>query len=700
MKAKIIGVAILAAFLGTGVYFTSWWFLAGFIGFIVGIVLFWSLMVRFKPRSVGQFITFLLGLRKLDDAKRSDKRSDDWQAWFSKQQDKGWQITIEQNHKTQWTDAVSPDNALPEYPRPQLVRDNWLNLNGLWNFNVLSKETDVNKDFPGQILVPYPVEAALSGIGRSLYGGEKMWYKRIFTVPKSWKKDERIVLNFGAVDWEAKVYVNGQFQTEHVGGYTPFSADITDSVNRNGENEIVVIVYDPTDSGEKGREARQLGKQCLIPSMISYTPCSGIWQTVWLESVSAIRIEQVVVTANIKAGVAILDIIINNDTAGINARVTIKGESKSVTAPANQPIVIAPDEVNLWSPSNPHLYDITVELLDGDKVIDKADAYFAIREVGKKNVNGNVVFTLNDEPIFHHGPLDQGYWPDGNYSPASDEALAWDLEQIKAMGFNMARKHIKVEPARWYYHADRLGILVWQDMISASGFSAPPRDLWLDYLQHAAPFGVKHIDVRDNDYKGWGRTENSQKIFFQELQELITHLRVFPSIVSWIPFNEYWGQFDAAKATDFIKTIDPTRAVNNVSGNCDQGVGDVFDIHVYMQDLKPVVDPTNYRVCVIGEYGGQTLAIESEKFSEKTFGYGKNANQAEFKTAFTDVMHRQMIPCIEAGLSGTVYTQITDVESEINGLITYNRKVIKLPVEEVNEINLKLYSAFERTVNK
>ncbi|MGF1760115.1 hypothetical protein L4D76_19700 [Photobacterium sagamiensis] len=700
MKAKIIGAAILAAFLGTGVYFTSWMFLVGFVAFIVGIVLFWSLMVRFKPRSVGQFITFVLGCRKLEEVKHSDKTSEDWAEWFANQSENGWKVTIEDNHKTRWTDEVSPENVLPEYPRPQLVRDRWMNLNGLWQFNVIKKELDANDDFPGQILVPYPVEAALSGIGRPIYGGEKMWYKRTFTVPTDWKSDERIVLNFGAVDWEAKVYVNGQFQVEHVGGYTPFSADITDSVDRNGENEIVVVVYDPTDSGEKKRDARQLGKQCLSPSMISYTPCSGIWQTVWLEPVAAISVEQMVATANIKAGVAILDIITNKPTYGINAKVTIKGESKSVTAPANQPIVIAPDDVILWSPNNPHLYDITVELLDGDKVIDKADAYFAIREVGKKKVNGNVVFTLNDEPIFHHGPLDQGYWPDGNYSPASDEALAWDLEQIKAMGFNMTRKHIKVEPARWYYHADRLGIMVWQDMISASGFSAPPRDLWLDYLQHAAPLGVKHIDVRDNDYKGWGRTESSQNIFFQELKELVEHLRVFPSIVCWIPFNEYWGQFDAAKATDFIKTIDPTRSVNNVSGNCDQGVGDVFDIHVYMQDLKPVVDPTNYRVCVIGEYGGQTWAIESEKFSEKTFGYGKNETQGQFRSAFTDVMHRQMIPCIEAGLSGTVYTQITDVESEINGLITYNRNVIKLPVEEVNEINHKLYSAFERTMNK
>lgn len=698
MKGKIIGAAILAAFLGAGVYFTSWIFLVGFAAVIVGLVLAWSLMVRYKPRSVGRLVTFILGCRKITDVKHSDKRSSDWEQWFANQSINGWKVDIKKNHKTQWTDQVSPENALPEYPRPQLVRDNWLNLNGLWEFNVLSKEIDVNNKFPGQILVPYPVESALSGIGRPIYGGEKMWYKKTFTVPAEWK-GERLILNFGAVDWEAKVYVNGQFVTMHVGGYTPFSADITDKINENGENEIVVAVYDPTDSGEKNRDARQLGKQCLTPSMISYTPCSGIWQTVWIEPVEDIYIEQVVAASNINAGIAMLDIVTNGKQACMDARVTIKATGETFTAPAYQPVVVAPKEVILWSTETPHLYEITVELLNGEEVIDKADSYFAIREVGKKKVNGNVVFTLNGEPVFHHGPLDQGYWPDGNYSPASDDALVWDLEQIKAMGFNMTRKHIKVEPARWYYHADRLGVMVWQDMISASGFAAPPRDLWVDYLQHAAPLGVKHINIRDNDYAGWGRSEKSKEMFYRELEEMVNHLRVFPSIVCWIPFNEYWGQFDAAAASDMVKTLDPTRLVNHVSGFYDQGAGDIYDLHVYMQDLKPVVDPSNYRACVIGEYGGQTWVIESEKFSEKTFGYGKNETQEEFRAAFTDVMHRQMIPCIKAGLSGTVYTQITDVESEINGLITYNRNVIKLPVDEVKVINDKLYEAFEETVN-
>ncbi|MCG7584347.1 glycoside hydrolase family 2 protein [Photobacterium sp. OFAV2-7] len=696
MQGKIIGLAILAAFLAIGVTACGIQFLAWVAAVAAGLFLFWGLMVRYKPRTVGRFVTFLLGCRKIADVKRSDKQSDDWPVWFARQEKEGWKISIEHNHKTQWSEDVGPDNALPEYPRPQLVRERWMNLNGLWSFNVLDKMQDTNEAFPGQILVPYPVEAALSGVGRPVYGGEKIWYKRTFTVPAEWESDERIVLHFGAVDWQARVYVNGQFQTEHVGGYTPFSVDITDAVDHLGENEIVVEVYDPTDSGEKSRDARQLGKQCLTPSMISYTPCSGIWQTVWLEPVAPTRIEQVVTTANIKAGVAMLDVLTNQPTAGFNTRVTIKGEPTSVTVPTGHPIIVAPQEVILWDSDNPHLYEITVELLDGDRVVDQVETYFAIRELGKKKVNGNVVFTLNDKPVFHHGPLDQGYWPDGNYSPASDEALVWDLAQIKAMGFNMTRKHIKVEPARWYYHADRLGIMVWQDMISASGFAAPPRDLWVDYLQHAAPFGVKHINIRDNDYQGWGRSDASKALYYQELEEMIIHLRVFPSIVCWIPFNEYWGQFDAAAATDFVKTLDSTRIVNNVSGFYDQGVGDVYDLHVYMQDLKPVVDPVNYRACVIGEYGGQTWAIESEKFNEKTFGYGKNETQAEFKAAFTDVMHRQMLPVIEAGLAGTVYTQITDVESEINGLITYNRNVIKIPVEEVKAINDKLYQAFDK----
>ena len=657
-----------------------------------------GLLAKFNPVLLSKLWNKFMQRGDLPEAKLPNKKSDDWKEWFEAQSKNGWEMDVSnENHMTPWTsEALGEKCPLPEYPRPQMARERWMNLNGLWDINVLPKEKDVNQDFPGKILVPYPVESKLSGIGRPVYGGEKIWYKRNFSIPSDWK-GERIVLNFGAVDWNAKVYVNGQFQIEHTGGYTPFSADITDSISFVGENEVVVVVYDPTDSNERLDEARQKGKQTLCPSDISYTASSGIWQTVWIEPVSDCRVESVLANSNIEKGYAVIETKTNITTAGIKARITTLCDGKQFVGEPGAPITVIVDEKKLWTPENPYLYTIRVELLDGDKVVDSVDSYFALREVGKARINGEVVLTLNGKPVFHQGPLDQGFWPDGLYTHSSDKALIFDIEQIKAMGFNMTRKHIKIECARWYYHADRLGLMVWQDMPSAGSFTSGSYSMWLDYIQHLAPFGAKHVTVRDNDYKGWNRTENSKAQFYKELEEMIELLYVNPSVVCWIPFNENWAQFDAAAATDFVKNKDATRLINNVSGEQDQNVGDIYDCHIYMQDLWCPKDPANYRANVIGEFGGKTWKVEEEAWSDgKIFSYGKTDSIEDFREQYKALIIGEVKPLVEKGLAATVYTQITDVEGEINGLMTYNRKVVKVNHDEMTETHQEIYDAFER----
>ena len=695
LVAAILAAVLIIAGARLDGYFSIGAYVLSVLPALAAILLFSvALTARFHPVLLSKLFNKFVQRGELPDAKHPNKVSEDWEQWFANQAEEGWKVDIKENHKTPWTDDVDPENVLPEYPRPQLVRERWLNLNGLWQFNVLPKEIDVVSSFPGKVLVPYPVESALSGVGRPIYGGEKIWYKRTFTIPETWR-EERIVLNFGAVDWQAKVFVNDQLQVEHTGGYTPFSADITDAVNMEGENEIVVVVYDPTDSNERKDEARQKGKQTLCPADISYTPSSGIWQTVWIEPVSDCRVESVIANSNIKSGYAVIEAKTNIRTAGIKARITTLCDGQEFIGEPDTPITVLVEEKKLWTPENPYLYNIKVELLDGDKVIDSVNSYFALREVGKKRINGEVVLTLNGKPVFHHGPLDQGFWPDGLYTHSSDKALAFDIEQMKAMGFNMARKHIKVECARWYYHADRLGLMVWQDMPSAGSFTSGSYSMWLDYIQYLAPFGTRHVTVRDNDYEGWNRTENSRAQFYKELEEMIDALYVNPSVVCWIPFNENWGQFDAVAVTDFVKNKDATRLINNVSGEQDQNVGDIYDCHIYMQDLWLPVDPANFRASVIGEYGGKTWKVQEEAWSDgKIFSYGSTESIEDFRNQYKELMVREVKPLVKKGLAASVYTQITDVEGEINGLITYNRKVVKVIPEAMKETHQELYNAF------
>ena len=557
---KIISLLILSALIGSDYYFLQLAITPWVVGAIAALVVYLILAFRFAPKTVGKISRKLLQIaKKLPESRKITTKSDDWSEWFAQQSKDGFKITFEnENHKTPWSDEVSPDNVHPEYPRPQLVRDRWINLNGLWNFNVINKDVESNKEFPGQILVPFPVESALSGINRPIYATERMWYKRTFVVPTDWK-GERIILNFGAVDWEAKVYVNGALQVEHVGGYTPFSADITDAVEFNKDNEIVVVVYDPTDAYdyENNEGLRQLGKQSLHPDMITYSAVSGIWQTVWLEPAPAHRIERIVTTnCNVAEGYAEIAVDSNLGNEGLTARITLKEDGSVYTNKATRSVMVEPANLKLWTPDTPYLYEVTVELLDGETVLDSIETYFAIREVGKKKVNGNVVFTINDEPIFHHGPLDQGYFPDGQYTAPTDEALAWDLVQTKEMGFNMTRKHIKVEPARWYYHADRLGIMVWQDMIGNYDVHNADPDQFFAYISNHSPLGHLREMVIDHDAEANGRSKESQAQFYKELTEMVEMTRFFPSVVVWSPFNEFWGQFKANAAVDLIRNID------------------------------------------------------------------------------------------------------------------------------------------------
>ncbi|MCY4426544.1 MAG: hypothetical protein OXC05_05880 [Halieaceae bacterium] len=664
---------------------------------VIAIVLAaaWSLAVRYNPLMVGRLISFLLRLQLRlvgPGARADDARSGDWPLWFASRAGRSWNPG-ETPIATRWKGQVDAELPLPEYPRPQLRRRHWLNLNGLWSFNVVPREQEQVADFPGQILVPFAIESALSGVQRPLLAGERLWYRRSFSIPGGWHADERVILHFGAVDWRADVFVNGISQGRHEGGYTAFSFDITDALLRGGENELVVAVWDPTDSRAA---TQQRGKQTLTPLMINYTASSGIWQTVWLEPAPLQRIQGIRCVADTSAGCAALTVATEGECVGLRVEVTLEGEGVVASATAGDQLQVAPSKPRLWSPESPHLYAITVRLLQDGRIVDEVDSYFALREVAATLHRGARLLTHNGQPVFLNGLLDQGYWPEGIYTAPCDEALVYDIESMKASGFNMLRKHVKVEPARWYYHADRLGMLVWQDMING-GCVYPPAALWVDFLQHAAPLGVGRMSAPDDDYKGWGRDDNSRAAFRRELKEMTEQLGCFPSIVMWIPFNEYWGQFDAAETARWVKQTDPTRLVNNASGFHDQGAGDVYDLHIYMKRITRIEDPLNQRVPVLGEFGARGWVVNGHHWSDKTFCIGKPAaDQAEFQDWYTALMRQQIAVAIDNGLAASVYTQLSDVEIEIDGLLTYDRAVMKMAESDLYALHQELYRAFDR----
>lgn len=561
---------------------------------------------------------------------------------------------------TQWGTQVTPETAHREYPRPQMVRSRWLNLNGLWQFAVAKKDASRPDRFDRRILVPFPIESALSGVMARVAPDERLWYRCTFTRPDSWVGN-RVLLHFGAVDWDTEVWVNGRSVGQHRGGYDRFQFDITESLKAGDEQEIVVAVADATDAGTQPR-----GKQIRNPHGIWYTPTTGIWQTVWLEPVPKAYIESLRITADIdRAEIGVAAQIVG-DAAGKSICVEVyEGDHLVATeASAVAPVRVKIPAPKLWSPQEPFLYDLRVTLSTGD-VRDQVASYCGMRKIALgKSPDGHTRMLLNDQFVFQYGPLDQGFWPDGLYAAPSDVALRYDIEITKRLGFNMARKHVKVEPERWYYWCDRLGLLVWQDM----------------------PSGDRYIRADSPDIQ---RTPESTAQFEREWSAIIQSNYNHPCIVMWVPFNEGWGQFDTARIVDFTRKLDPTRLVDSASGWTDRGVGDVHDIHVYPGPGMPRPEPK--RAAVLGEFGGLGLPIEEHTWQAKAnWGYRSFTTSEALTDAFV-LLTRQLHPMVGQGLSAAVYTQTTDVEIEVNGLMTYDRARIKMDAARITAANQRLY---------
>ncbi len=564
---------------------------------------------------------------------------------------------------TRWTSQVLPANVHPEYPRPQLVRDDWQSLNGLWDYAIRPTNAPApSEHFDGQILVPFSITSALSGVMDQVGPGNMLWYRRSFEIPSRWRTG-RVLLHFGAVDWAATVWVNGHQVGSHEGGYTPFSCDVTSALADSAGQEVVVSVWDPTDAGFQPR-----GKQVRNPHGIWYTPTTGIWQTVWAETVPDTYIEAIRITPDVDAGALRLLVHTNQKTAGVTVRAEVvdDGTVASATGRAGDQIVLEIDHPRLWSPETPFLYDLHVSLIRNGQSIDSVKSYFGMRKISLgKGPDGVLRLLLNDKALFQFGPLDQGFWPDGIYTAPTDEALRYDIEVTKRLGFNMIRKHVKIEPERWYYWADKLGILVWQDM----------------------PSGDAYIRPNEPDIT---RVAQSAYHFDRELKELIDSRYNHPSIVMWVPFNEGWGQFETGRITSWIKNYDPSRLVDSTSGWADRGVGDVHDIHAYPGPTAPVVEP--YRAVVLGEFGGLGLPLPGHTWqSEDNWGYRSFKNAQELTDAYVQLLEKLKPLVADRGLAAAVYTQTTDVEVEVNGLMTYDRAVVKMDQEKVRQANEELY---------
>lgn len=596
-------------------------------------------------------------------------------ASLSMSQAQEWKIAGDKI-KTDWATKVDPNKPHPEYPRPQLKRTgNWENLNGLWQYAITAKDQNTAPSkWDGEILVPFAIESALSGVGKTLTNEQALWYNTQISIPKTFNK-KQVLLNFGAVDWQCDVYVNSIKVGSHEGGFDAFSFDITKALKKGAKQDITIRVWDPTDLGPQPR-----GKQINKPHSIWYTPVSGIWQTVWLEAVPESYIVSTKQTPDIDKSVLNIEANVDNVQAGDKVLIQAFDNGKLIaetTENPNQSVALKIENPKLWSPSNPHLYDLKIKLERKGKTIDETDSYFAMRKIGFKTENGVRRLQLNNAFLFQYGPLDQGWWPDGLHTAPSDEALKFDIEKTKEMGFNMIRKHIKVEPARWYRHCDSIGILVWQDM--------PSGDLGGNFWD-MHPGKIRHGALDKT------RTAESEAIYRKEWKAIMKQLHNFPSIVVWVPFNEAWGQFKTKEIVEWTKGIDPSRVINGASGGNFQYPGDILDIHNYPDPAMP--DPNVYGkeyVLALGEYGGLGLPVEGHTWQEKdNWGYQSFKNKDELKNRYSQLIENLSI-LIPRGLSAAVYTQTTDVEIETNGLMTYDRKVLKIPTKELFEIHQKLY---------
>ena len=559
---------------------------------------------------------------------------------------------------TRWAAEVRPELVLPEYPRPQLVREKWLNLNGMWDYAITAKEAGRPEAWDGRILVPFAVESALSGVGKPVGSGKALWYRRTVEVPRKWRRG-RVLLHFGAVDWESTVWVNGREIGTHRGGYDPFAYDVRDALKRGKRQEIVVRAWDPTDDDNSGI-AR--GKQVMAPHGIFYTAVTGIWQTVWLEPVSSTYIAGLKTTPDIDISNLTIEAELAGESAGTSLTVKVsRGQDvvAEATQAADSPACLEIPEPELWSPSNPALYDIRVTLTKGGKTVDEVASYAGMRKISvAKDGQGTNRLFLNNAPLFELGPLDQGWWPDGLYTAPTDAALRYDIEVIKALGMNMLRKHVKVEPARLYYWCDRLGLLVWQDMPSA--------------LFDRDKLAADVLAARDAQFES-------------EWKAVLEALWSHPSIVMWVPFNEGWGQYDTERITAWTKKHDPTRLVNNASGWTDKGVGDVSDIHSYPgPDMPPLEDR---RASVLGEFGGLGLPLTGHLWqAEGNWGYRNFDDTKAYEARYIDLI-RNLYALADKGLAAAVYTQTSDCEVEVNGLMTYDREVVKLDPARFSTLN-------------
>lgn len=565
---------------------------------------------------------------------------------------------------TRWADDVSPENVHAEYPRPLMVRPDWTNLNGLWEYAITPKDASKPDEFGGRILVPFPIESALSGVGKRVGPGKRLWYRRTFEKHET-PANGRLVLHFGAVDWDATVYVNGKQVGAHKGGYDPFSFDVTDALTDGGAQELVVSVWDPSDAGYQPR-----GKQVQDPKGIWYTPVTGIWRTVWLEPVPAGSIARLKITPDVDARLVRVTAVVRGDTGPATIAVDVfQGDRKiaSATGTPNLGVDVKVPDARLWSPDSPFLYGLKVRIVgESGDAMDSVESYFGMRKIAvARDKDGFNRLFLNGKPLFQYGPLDQGWWPDGLYTAPTDAALLYDVQATKEMGFNMIRKHVKTEPARWYHHCDRLGMLVWQDM----------------------PNGDRHISPDQPDIE---RSAESAANYRREWQAIIDAYHNHPSIVVWVPFNEGWGQFQTDDTLAWTKRYDPTRLVDGPSGWADRGTGDMNDMHRYPGPAMP--KPEKNRAVVLGEFGGLGLPLEEHLWQDnENWGYRTYRSVEELRANYEQLM-RRLHPLIGEGLAAAVYTQTTDVEGEVNGLLTYDRDVNKMGADFIAKANSRLYS--------
>jgi beta-galactosidase/beta-glucuronidase len=591
---------------------------------------------------------------------------------------------------TSWGEVFESAAPLPEHPRPQLVRPGWQSLNGHWDCAftpfAASDPLDVADPleppvFDKVIVVPFSPETTLSGVGRATAHDETLWYRRRFTVPVLSWPDGRVLLHFGAVDQSCRVAVDGVEVGGHTGGYLPFTLDITAALAGGDDHELVVAVRDVTDASWLSR-----GKQASDRGGIWYTPQSGIWQTVWLEVLPRRAVDRLVLVPDLEAGTVIVTVLSSHESAGdLTAQVVLTAEGVPVADAIVEvgvptPITLA-QPIRTWSPDDPFLYDVEVRLGE-----DRVTSYVGMRSFGVgTDARGIPRLLLNGRPFLPIGLLDQGYWPDGGYTAPADAALEYDVTLAKALGYNMLRKHIKVEPLRWYHHCDRLGMLVWQDAVNG-GHTYDPL-VTTPAITARMLSDIEHHVFRRADAGG-------RASFEMELVEMIELLRSVPSVALWVPFNEGWGQFDTARIAEVIRALDPTRPVDHASGWHDQGAGDVLSLHVYLRPFRMKrawrKDP---RVLALTEYGGYSLAVPGHTWGSQIFGYKRFQTGAEFEAAFVRLHDEQIVPAVRRGLAAVIYTQLADVEDEVNGLVTYDRKLVKIAENVVRAVNARIAAA-------